>query len=88
MASEVLTGEVQEKINGIWRTVWLNGFPVQDHRKADLPPYVHPGRAGATYVGTNYGVQADALRYATHHMPRFYLAQEQAKNFIRVDRIA
>jgi hypothetical protein len=39
--------EVQEKVGGVWRTVWANGIPVKDNRKTDLPPYVHPGPAGA-----------------------------------------
>jgi hypothetical protein len=51
---DVLTGEAQEQgLNGIWRTVWINGFPVNDYRRfsqdtrTPAVPYV-PGKAGAT----------------------------------------
>lgn len=31
--SKALEGEVQRKIDGVWRTVWLPSFPVVDRRK-------------------------------------------------------
>jgi hypothetical protein len=66
--------EVQEKVGGVWRTVWANGIPVKDNRKTDLPPYVHPGPAGASfrannariYVGMDYGyLMDDPQSYST-----------------------
>lgn len=56
MRSETPSVEVQEKVDGVWRTVWSNGIPVHDRRRyapggyvPRIPFYVVPGKFGATF---------------------------------------